>query len=63
MVAVVADNLAKQMDTKVFDTKIREAVVLSELVIKHQGITDYAPTSNAADDIRNVVKEIERMVK
>lgn len=62
-VAAIAENMAEHLNTKVFETKIRNAVVLSENAHVHKGITDYDPVSNAAEDIRNVVKEIERMVK
>lgn len=62
-VAAVAEKMAMQLDTKIFDTKIRDAVVLSETVARHIGVTEYAPKSDAAEDIRNVVKEIERMVR
>lgn len=62
-VAAVAEKMAAQLNTKVFETKIRNAVVLSENAHVHQGITDYDPASNAAEDVRNLVKEIERMVK
>ena len=62
-VANIAEKMAMQLDTKIFDTKIRDAVVLSETVAQHMGVTEYAPKSDAAEDIRNVVKEIERMVR
>lgn len=62
-VTAIAENMAEKLETKVFETKIRNAVVLSENAHVHQGITDYDPASNAAEDVRNLVKEIERMVR
>lgn len=59
----MAGNIAEQIGTSVFDTKIRMAVVLSENVSAHVGITDYDPRSDAANDVRAVVKEIERRIK
>ena len=49
-VHAVAQQFADTLETSVFDTKIRQAIVLSENVYEHKGITDYAPKSNAAKD-------------
>lgn len=62
-VMAVTQEMAKSLDTKVFDTKIRNAVVLSENVYNHEGITEYAPKSNAAEDYRKLAKEIEESIK
>ncbi len=58
-VSEIAEEMADQLETTVFNTKIRNAVSLSECPSFHEGITDYASTSAAADDIRNLCKEIE----
>lgn len=58
-----AEGMAEEYQTKLFDIKIRNAVVLSENLITHEGVTDYAPTSSAADDIRDLADELEREVK
>ena len=59
----VAEATAQQLNTKVMKSTIRNAVALSECVYAHVGITDYAPSSPAAEDVRNLVKEIEREVR
>ncbi|MCR4797809.1 MAG: ParA family protein [Lachnospiraceae bacterium] len=56
----VAESMAKRLDSKVFQTRIRQAVSLSENVAAHMGITDYDKNSAAADDIRSLVKEIKK---
>ena len=58
-VAAVAENMATQLGTKVFDAKIRSAVVMSECPAEHIGVTDYDKKAPVSDDIREVVKEIE----
>lgn len=58
-VSEIADDMAEQLDTSVFSTKIRNAVALSECPSFHVGITEYASNSLVADDIRNLCNEIE----
>lgn len=62
-VMTIAEKMADQLNTTVFSTKVRNAVALSECPTFHQGITDYAPNSAAAADIRNLCSEIERKCK
>lgn len=57
-----ADAMAAHYGTKLFNIRIRNAVVLSENLTTHEGVTDYAPKSAAADDFRQLVEEIERSV-
>ena len=56
-VTETAERMAKAMSTKVFKAKIRQAVALSENVGQNMGITSYTK-GGAADDIRNLSKEI-----
>lgn len=56
-VTETAERMAKAMSTKVFKSKIRQAVALSENVGQNIGITSYTK-GGAADDIRNLSKEI-----
>ena len=58
-----AEAMAEAAGTRIFDTKIRSAVVLSENVIAHTGITDYAKNSPAAEDYSGFADELERGVK
>ena len=56
----MARAMAENADSSLFDSKIRNAIVLSENISQNVGITDYAPKSDAAGDIRNFADEIER---
>lgn len=61
-VEAAAKEMAGAMETKVFRTKIRQAVAMSENIGQNIGITSYAPKSKAADDIRNLCYEINEEV-
>lgn len=61
-VKAVADNVAISLGSSVFDTKIRNAIALSENIGLHVGVTEYAPKSPVAGDIQDLVAEIERRV-
>ena len=56
-------NYADRLDTKIFNSTIRNAVVLSECVNSHVGVTEYAPGTPAAEDIIKFSREIERRVR
>ena len=62
-VADVAKKISVQHKTKIFETKIRNSVSMSENLISHQGVTDYAPSSAVAEDLRNLTDEILNGVK
>lgn len=53
---------AKQMDTKVFNTKIRESVKCQEAQTMRQSIFDYAPNCTTAVDYNSLVDEILKEV-
>ncbi|MCR5747847.1 MAG: ParA family protein [Lachnospiraceae bacterium] len=59
----IAEKTAKGLGSKVFKTKIRGLVALSENVHSHVGITEYDPSSTAAKDYKDFVKELEKEVK
>lgn len=59
----VTEKIAGVLNAKVFDTPLRKAVVVAECVGEKIGITDYKPTSKAADDIRKLVVEIEEEIE
>ncbi len=59
----VADSVAAQLNTTVFETKIRDAVALSENIGLHIGVTEYNPKAPVSDDIISLAKEVERRVK
>jgi len=56
-VADMLKKLAKQLNTKVFSSRIREAIAIQEAQIKQMGLFDYAPNSNVAEDYRLFIKE------
>ena len=53
-----AEIMANSLNTKVFNSMIRNSVVLGENVITHKGITEYKKTSPAALDIYALADEI-----
>lgn len=61
-VTETANKMAAALHSQVFQTKIRNAVALSENVGSHIGVTAYAPKSKGADDIKKLCKEIEEVL-
>lgn len=62
-VAQAAEGMATHFKTRIFDTKIRNTVVLGENLVSHKGVTEYAPKSPAADDVRDFVAELVKGAK
>lgn len=62
-VKTLADKFAAKMGTKVFQSKIRNAVALGEVAYIHEGVTDYDSKSAVADDVRALVKELVKESK
>lgn len=54
----VLDEVSKDMDTSVFNTKIRTAIAVEESITSHMSIYDYAPGSKIADDFNSFVDEV-----
>ena len=57
-VETLLDEYARQMDTKVFRTAIRESVKCQEAQTLRKSIFDYAPTSTTAIDYNALIDEI-----
>lgn len=55
----VTEKYAKAMNTKIFDTKVRNTVYMGESAYAHIGITEYYSNSEVADDIRNLITELK----
>ncbi|SFD07457.1 MULTISPECIES: ParA family protein [unclassified Butyrivibrio] len=53
------DDMAKRMETKVFNTKVRERVKLREAQSQQQSVIDYPDTKDVVADYRELLKEIE----
>lgn len=51
------DQLAYNLGTKVFDTKIRECIAIKEAQAMQQDIFSYSPRSNGAKDYNDFIKE------
>lgn len=49
---------AKNLDTKLFKTSIREAVAVREAQISQTSIFDYAPKANVTEDFQNFINEL-----
>ena len=58
-----AEELANNLKTSVFNTRIRNAVSLSECPFWHTGVTEYDPDSGISQDIRDLVAEIKEKTK
>ena len=52
------EQTAAELNTKVFDTKIRECTALKEAQAMKQDIFTYAPKSNASADYNAIIKEL-----
>lgn len=57
-----ANQMATALGAKVFNTKVRQDIKMSENIGKHLGVTAYAPKSKCATDIMNLCVEIEEVV-
>ena len=49
---------AKNLDTRLFKTSIREAVAVREAQISQKSIFDYAPKANITEDFQNFINEL-----
>lgn len=57
-VAELAEQLAAKLNTKLFTTRIREAIAVKEAQISQQSLYSYAPKSNAAIDYLSFIDEL-----
>ena len=57
-VSEMAENIARQIGTKVFQTQIRASVSVAEAPAHGESIFDYAPQSNPSQDYKKFVEEI-----
>lgn len=56
-VAELTDQLAAKLGTKLFNTRIREAIVVKEAQISQQSLFDYAPKAKVTEDYKRFVEE------
>lgn len=52
------EQIAQELGTKVYDTKIREGIAIKEAQVKHKNIFDYDESSNGAADYAALTAEI-----
>jgi chromosome partitioning protein len=52
------DDTARQLNTKLYKTKIRECIAIKEAQASQQDIYSYSPKSNATADYKQLVEEI-----
>lgn len=57
------EEIAKKMNTKLFNTTIRETVKVREAQTMHKNLIDYAPSSTASIDYQNLVDELLNNIK
>jgi len=50
--------IAEQLETSIFDTKIRNSIAVAEAPAHGQSVLTYAPKANAAIDFSGLIKEI-----
>ena len=54
----LAEQIAVQLNTKVFESKIRNSISAAEAPAHSCSVLDYAPRSNPAMDFENLCDEI-----
>lgn len=59
----MAQDIASQIDTTVFQTQIRSSVCVAEAPAQGESLLDYAPRSNPAKDYKAFVTEVIEMIK
>lgn len=57
-VAVMMEEAARNLGTKLYETRIRECTAVKEAQAMQESILDYAPKSNAAQDYMNLIDEM-----
>lgn len=62
-ITVMLEDIAQTLNTKVFETKIRECISIKEAQAQQTDIFEYAPKSNAAKDYNKLIDEILNEVK
>jgi chromosome partitioning protein len=56
------NGVTKQMNTKLFDTCIRNSIVLQEAQLQQKNLLEYASNSNAVEDYIKFVSELEEII-
>jgi len=56
------DGITQQMNTKLFNTCIRNSIALQEAQLQQKSLLEYAANSNAMEDYINFVSELEEII-
>ena len=59
----MAQSIASQIGTRVFETHIRSSVSVAEAPAQGESLLDYAPRSNPAQDYKALVTEVLELIK
>lgn len=62
-VSEMADQIAKQLETRVFESNIRTSISVAEAPAHGESVLSYAPTSKPADDFQKLVTEITSLLR
>ena len=54
----MAEQIAQQLDTRVFHSRIRSGVAVAEAPAHGESVLTYAPSSKPAEDFQALVEEI-----
>ena len=57
-VTEMLEQMARQLNTKLYRIKIRECTAIKEAQVMRKSIFEYAPKSNASSDYKALVEEI-----
>ena len=60
--ARLAGQLAGQLETRVFDTKIRSGVAIAEAPAHGESIFEYSPRASAVKDYGKFLDEVEKII-
>ena len=58
----VVNKMASNINTRVFNSRIRQSVLLSENILKHKGITDYRLKSTPKIDYLHFIQEFKEVI-
>lgn len=62
-VAEIAEKLAEQLYTRLFEIKIRNSIAVAEAPAQGQSVLEYAPKSTSAQDFSELINEIFTKLK
>lgn len=61
-ITAMLESTSKQLNTIVYETKVREAIAIKEAQAGRTDLFSYAPKSNVAKDLKELVREIAERI-